>query len=57
MAQIEILQGDITEADVEAVVNAAKNEPQVGGEVTRGIRGKGECKDFPTRLPEFIVRR
>ena len=33
MPQIEITQGDITEADVEAVVNAANHDLQLGGGV------------------------
>ncbi len=43
MPQVEIiiLQGDITEADVEAVVNAANNDLQLGGGVAGAIRRKG----------------
>ena len=41
MPQIEITQGDITEADVEAVVNAANNDLQLGGGVAGAIRRKG----------------
>ncbi len=40
-AEIIILQGDITEADVEAVVNAANNDLQLGGGVAGAIRRKG----------------
>ena len=39
--EIIILQGDITEADVEAVVNAANNDLQLGGGVAGAIRRKG----------------
>ena len=39
--EILITQGDITEADVEAVVNAANNDLQLGGGVAGAIRHKG----------------
>ena len=41
MARIEIVQGDITEADVEAIVNAANTDLQLGGGVAGAIRRKG----------------
>ena len=57
MPQIEITQGDITEADLEAVVNAAYNDLELGGGVAGAIRRKGESNGLHTGFPEFIVRR
>jgi len=39
--RIEILQGDLTEIDADAIVNAANNELQLGGGVAGTIRRKG----------------
>lgn len=39
--RIEIRQGDLTEMDVDAVVNAANNELRLGGGVAGAIRRKG----------------
>src|SRR5581483_11804297 len=56
MARVEIIRGDITEADVEAVVNAANNDLQLGAGVAGAIRRKGgpsiqqEC-DSIGRIP------
>jgi O-acetyl-ADP-ribose deacetylase len=51
---IEILQGDLTEMDADAIVNAANNDLQLGGGVAGAIRRKGgpriqeECTEIGT---------
>src|ERR1700685_3119037 len=52
--RIQILQGDLTEMDVSAIVNAANNDLQLGGGVAGAIRRKGghriqaECDEIGT---------
>jgi O-acetyl-ADP-ribose deacetylase (regulator of RNase III) len=50
--KIELLQGDLTEMAVDAIVNAANNDLQLGGGVAGAIRRKGgesiqrECNEI-----------
>ena len=52
--RIEILQGDLTEMNTDAIVNAANNDLQLGGGVAGAIRRKGgpkiqaECNEIGT---------
>jgi O-acetyl-ADP-ribose deacetylase (regulator of RNase III) len=52
--RIEICQGDITEREVDAIVNAANNDLQLGGGLAGAIRRKGggriqaECDQIGT---------
>jgi O-acetyl-ADP-ribose deacetylase (regulator of RNase III) len=39
--KIALLQGDLTEMDVDAIVNAANNDLQLGGGVAGAVRRKG----------------
>ncbi len=39
--KIVLEQGDLTQADVEAIVNAANNDLQLGGGVAGAIRRQG----------------
>ncbi|MGA9884935.1 MAG: macro domain-containing protein [Candidatus Acidiferrales bacterium] len=52
--RIEILQGDLTEMDADAIINAANNDLQLGGGVAGAIRRQGgpqiqaECDEIGT---------
>src|SRR5262249_37067005 len=54
--QVHLRQGDLTEADTDAIVNAANNDLQLGGGVAGAIRRKGgpsiqdECDRIGTIL-------
>ena len=39
--RVELMQGDLTEMDTDAIVNAANNDLQLGGGVAGAIRRKG----------------
>jgi O-acetyl-ADP-ribose deacetylase len=61
-AKIELRQGDLTDADVDAIVNAANNDLMLGGGVAGAIRIKGgpaiqkECnKVGPILLGEAAI--
>lgn len=53
-AKVILMQGDLTETEADAIVNAANNDLQLGGGVAGAIRRKGgdiiqkECNDIGT---------
>src|SRR5208282_3229673 len=55
--RVSIRQGDLTEADVDAVVNAANNDLMLGGGVAGAIRRKGgpEIQDECDRIGPIAV--
>src|SRR5205807_659838 len=61
-SQVTIRQGDLTEAQVDAIVNAANNDLKLGGGVAGAIRTKGgpsiqqECDSIgPIRIGEAAI--
>jgi O-acetyl-ADP-ribose deacetylase (regulator of RNase III) len=61
-SQVTIRQGDLTEAQVDAIVNAANNDLKLGGGVAGAIRTKGgpsiqqECDSIgPIRVGEAAI--
>ena len=55
-SEIELVQGDITESDTDAIVNAANSQLVLGAGVAAAIRTKGVRPFRRSVMPLAIVR-